>query len=267
MSPPTSYFLLAAGAFVAGLIDAIVGGGGLITVPLFMLVLGPGPLAIGSNKVAAVFSQAAAAFIYWRHKSDRASKPMDAEARTLLFRSLFLTALGSALGALASPQFPPWFFRWMMIVIAPVILILVLSRGLWTRTQSHKRHPVRALIATTASGFYDGVAGPGGGTLMFMSLFVIGGYSAELAITDGKFANLASALTSLCFYALQGQVNWSLGLVAGVPIALGSWIGAQVASRRIKGPSTGNDPSTTIARFALVIVSILLVVRFLLASF
>lgn len=261
--------LLASGAFVAGLIDSIVGGGGLITVPLFMLILGPNPKAIGSNKVAAVFSQFAAASIYWRERMRLAKLSEESRsefAHSMLARSMIFTALGAAMGAIAAPSFPSWFFKWMMVVIAPIVLTLVLTKRLWTHSSRRPRRPRVALFATTLAGFYDGIAGPGGGTLMFLSLFLIGGYTAETAIADGKFANLASAVASLCFYEIQGNVDWRLGLIAGVPITLGSLLGAKLASKQMRGTETRAPQGARIARIALVIVSLLLLTRFLLAS-
>lgn len=254
--------LLAIAAFFAGVIDSIVGGGGLITVPIFLLILGPDASAIGSNKVAAVFSQLAAAYVYWReygnqHADDSTSKVQ------LVARAFISTSLGAAIGALAAPQLPTWFFRWFIIVIAPIILALVLSRGLWRTDSERTSRPRLATVSTFFAGLYDGIAGPGGGTLMFLSLFAIGGAPAGYAMSTGKFANLGSALTSLLFYQIQGQVHWNLGLTAGIPIAFGAYFGAHASTQWIKKDQT-KDRASQIARAALVIVSVLLMTRMLL---
>ena len=94
-----------------------------------------------------------------------------------------------------------------------------------------------ALLASFGAGFYDGVAGPGGGTMMFLSLFLIGGMPAAIAMGTGKLANLGSALTSLGTYGAQGEVAWLLGTLVAVPIALGAWTGAKFATRLKKGES------------------------------
>lgn len=261
--------LLATAAFFAGFIDSIVGGGGLITVPVFMLILGPQASAIGSNKVAAVFSQLAAAFVYWRAQQRQLLMPLhhqqnSAQHHALIGRAFISTSLGAAIGAFTAPQLPTWYFRWFIIIIAPLILALVLSRGLWRTDRGRSSHPGRATVATFFAGVYDGIAGPGGGTLMFLSLFAIGGVPAGIAISTGKFANLGSALTSLVFYQIQGQVRWDLGLTAGVPIAIGAYLGAHLSTTWIKKDQT-KDRASQIARTALVIVTVLLMTKLLLS--
>jgi uncharacterized membrane protein YfcA len=260
----TMLALLAVAAFFAGVIDSIVGGGGLITVPVFLIILGPNASAIGSNKVAAVFSQVAAAYVYWREYGKQQHVDASISKAQLIARAFISTSVGAAIGALTAPQLPTWFFRWFIIVIAPLILTLVLSRGLWRTDRVRTSRPGLATAATFFAGLYDGIAGPGGGTLMFLSLFAVGGVPAGYAISTGKFANLGSALTSLIFYQAQGQVRWDLGLTAGIPIAFGAYLGAHASTQWIKKDQT-KDRASQIARAALVVVTVLLMVRILLS--
>lgn len=244
--------LLIIGGFLAGLIDSIVGGGGLISVPVFLLILGPNASAVGTNKVAAVAAQLAALAVYHRNAQVDLS---------LAGKILVVTCVGAVLGAACAPYLPPEFFKWFLVVIAPIVLILVFTRKLWTRAKDHPKHPRLALLGSFTAGFYDGIAGPGGGTLMFLSLFLLGGMPATLAMGTGKLANLGSATFSLGTYAWQGNVHWAMGFVMAVPIALGAWLGATYSSRR-----SHEDEARKLARTALVIVSGLLLARWVMLA-
>ena len=249
--------VMVSGGFLAGFIDSIVGGGGLITVPLFLLVLGPNASAIGTNKVAAVAAQLAAFAVYFQNRQvDKLRGP-----------SIFvITAVGAILGAMLAPRLPTEFFKWFLIVVTPAVIALVFTKSVWSRTPDQPPKPRLALLGSFGAGFYDGVAGPGGGTMMFLSLFFIGGMPAAIAMGTGKLANLGSALTSLGTYGLQGEVRWLLGTLVALPIAIGAWAGAKFATRIRDGESL-ESRARDISRAALVVVSGLLLVRWLTIQF
>ncbi len=242
-------FLLVVGGFAGGLIDSIVGGGGLITVPVFLMILGPNASAIGTNKVAAVAAQLAALAIYMK------SGQIDF---TRAWKILVITCVGAVIGALFAPFLPTAFFKWFLLFVAPAVLILVFTRGLWTRPPGAAKRPKLAFLGSFVAGFYDGIAGPGGGTLMFLSLFMLGGMPVTMAMGTGKLANLGSATFSLATYASQGNVRWVMGAMMAVPIALGAWLGARYSAKR-----TQEDEARKLARTALVCVSALLVIRWI----
>lgn len=249
----TMMIVMIAGGFIAGFIDSVVGGGGLITVPLFLLVLGPNASAIGTNKVAAVAAQVAAFVVYFQNRQVDATRG----------RSIFvITAVGAILGAMLAPRLPSEFFKWFLLVIAPAVIALVFTKSIWSRSPDQPPKPRLALLGSFGAGFYDGVAGPGGGTMMFLSLFLIGGMPAAIAMGTGKLANLGSALTSLGTYGFQGEVRWALGMLVAVPIALGAWAGAKFATRLREGESL-ETRARDISRAALVVVSGLLLIRWI----
>jgi uncharacterized membrane protein YfcA len=253
----TMMIVMISGGFLAGFIDSIVGGGGLITVPLFLLALGPNASAIGTNKVAAVAAQLAAFAVYFQNRQvDRFRGP-----------SIFLiTAVGAIFGALLAPKLPAEFFQWFLIFVTPAVVALVLTKSIWSRSPDRPPKPRLALLGSFGAGFYDGVAGPGGGTMMFLSLFLIGGMPAAIAMGTGKFANLGSAMTSLVTYGAQGEVRWVLGTLVAAPIALGAWTGAKFATRLRDGESL-EARARNISRAALVVVSGLVLVRWLTIQF
>ena len=217
---------------LAGFIDSIAGGGGLITLPVFSLLLGKGPLAIGTNKIAGTAAALVALFIYARkgHFNWRSS---------LIF-AVFVAG-GAALGSRISPLLPLWIFPWLLAVTCPFILWVVWKRNLWVEkvvvesVDAPKLNRLSRLPAIAISGlvcgFYDGVWGPGGGTFMFLSLLFFAGLPILTALSASKFANTSSALVSLVSYNQQGFVRWWPGVVLAIGIAIGAWFGATHASR------------------------------------
>ena len=244
-----SELLLVAIGLIAGSIDSIAGGGGLITVPVLSLIVGPGALAIGTNKIAAVASTLSALLIYLKngHVSLRGN-------RTFAMAS----GIGAILGAHLSPRVPPETYRIALILILPVMLWVVFRKDLWIRNEvaheSHKwphRLRWRFWALGFACGFYDGIAGPGGGTLMFISLFLVARIPLLSAMATAKVANLASASLSLATFVGSGHVAWSFGLWIGLGMVIGAAVGASLANRR----------AASVARFALLILAGVLTVR------
>ncbi len=248
--------ILVSAGLIAGFIDSIVGGGGLITVPAFLLVLGPNASAIGTNKVAAVAAQLAAFAVYFQNRQ------VDNRRGLSIFG---VTAVGAGLGALLAPKLPPEFYQWFLLVVAPLVIAMVFTKSVWTRPTDQPPRPRLALLGSFGAGFYDGIAGPGGGTMMFLSLFLIGGMPVAIAIGTGKLANLGSALTSLGTYTVLGEVRWALGWIVAIPIAFGAFAGAKFATRLKDGESL-ESRSRNISRLALVMVSGLLLVRWVMTQ-
>ncbi len=241
--------LLVATGLIAGLIDSIAGGGGLITVPLLSIVIGPGATAIGTNKVAAVASSLAALLIYFRngHVSIRGNR-----------RFALIVGLTAGFGALSSPLIPPETHRWLLIVVCPLLLFVVIRKDLWLNKPQREKNassdkPQQWIfwMAGAACGFYDGIAGPGGGTLMFLSLFLLARLPILAAMATAKVANLASASVSLAAFASTDHVVWPKGMVVAIGISVGALIGAGFASKN----------AAVFARFALVVVASLLLLR------
>jgi uncharacterized membrane protein YfcA len=237
-------------SLVAGFIDAIAGGGGLITLPAYTLVLGPGANAIGSNKVGAVLASSVALFVY--------SRKGHVDWKTGVVFSLWI-AMGSAAGSFVSPHIPPELFKAFLVITCPSILWVVWKKDLWVTRElvdhAQKSRPTvsRLLIPGLVVGFYDGVWGPGGGTFMFLALLFVAGLPLLQALGASKLANAASAAASLTGYATQGHVNWKLGLLGAVSISFSAWIGAHFATRN----------AGKVVRTVLAIVVCLLLIRLL----
>ncbi len=220
---------------LAGTIDAVAGGGGLITLPALILVIGHGIHSVATNKMAGLSASLCAFLVYlakghfdWR--------------RGVSFA--VWVAFGSLVGSRMAEWFPRTVFVWILWGSSPLLLWLVLKKDLWLeqhlptqevesperkRTLDYFSPPL--IVSGILAGFYDGLWGPGGGTLMFLALFFVAKQPLLNAITIGRFANLASATTALISYGSQGYVNWNIGAPLAVGIGIGAWIGAHQASR------------------------------------
>jgi len=249
MNNYTHLILLASGV-LAGFIDSIAGGGGLITIPTLSLFLTLGPHTIGTNKIAGTVSALLALIIY-SFRGHMAWK------RGWLF-TLFI-AVGSFLGSSLSPYLPAPFFRGFLICTCPLILWVLWKKDLWIQTES-SRSSAKTMRLTLAflglgCGFYDGIWGPGGGTFMFLSLFFIVKLPLLTALAISKLANMTSAGISLINFARQKYVHWDLGLWLTLGISAGSFSGSLLASHK----------SERIVRPTLVFVTTLLLLKVLLS--
>jgi uncharacterized membrane protein YfcA len=229
---------------IAGLLDSIAGGGGLITIPSLSMFLGLGPLTIGTNKIVAVTSTGIALLVYL--------KKGHFDFKKAIFFAIFIS-IGSLLGSLSAGFVPKDAYRYLLIITAPIILWLIFNKKFWLSEGEESYRPKKYLLVLSGLvvGFYDGVWGPGGGTFMLLSLLFINKLPIISAIAISKFANLVSASSSLAGYALTGNVNWKLGLLFAIPIAVGAFLGANLATKKAE----------KIVRPILLIVVILLIIK------
>lgn len=216
--------LLAAAAFAAGFIDAIAGGGGLITLPSLALA-GLDPLAaLATNKVNGTFGATASTWSFWRVGliDPRKDWPV----------ALYAGA-GAFLGALALPFVP----RDALAMALPVALILVglyflLSPRLSEEDVRRRMSPgLFNLTLLPAVGFYDAIFGPGTGSFYMMGFIGLLGLGVIRATAQTKLANFASNVVALGFFAAGGHIVWALGLTMGAAQFAGSRLGARAAIR------------------------------------
>jgi uncharacterized membrane protein YfcA len=217
-------YLLALMGFLTGLIDSVVGGGGLISLPTLSLAIAPGAPAIASNKIVVTVGAVIALTVYAR-KVHILWKP------GLAF--CLVCTIGSFFGSSLAPHVSNTFFRYLMLFMCPVIIWIVWNKDTFFKERENYIKPHTGIFLTSAlfSGFYDGFFGPGGGTFMFLSLFLGTGLPMLTAIAISKLANTLSAGTALVTYASHGLVHWREGLVMAFGMAFGSYIGASYASK------------------------------------
>ena len=214
---------LALVGFASGSVDAIAGGGGLLTLPALALA-GLDPVAaVATNKLASTFGSGSATFAFWRAGKIEAVMTPPALA----------AAFGAALGALALP----WAPRALLSQALPVVLIAVALYFAFAPPLGETRRAARlslsgfALTLAPAIGFYDGVFGPGAGSFYMVALVALSGFGLIRAMAGARFANFGSNFGALAVYALAGPVVVPAGLAMGFGAFLGARIGAHAALR------------------------------------
>lgn len=226
---PTNVGLMLLASTGAGLIDAIVGGGGLIMVPsLFGLFPQAVPATLlGSNKVASISGTAWAAWQYAR----RVSLPSGR-----LTGAIVATLIGALAGAWLATQVPSRPFR----LVLPVLLTLVWIYTLWRKDLGREHLPLwsarqEAWLATAMGasiGFYDGLFGPGTGSFFVFALVRGLGWDFLHASAAAKRLNLAANAAALAWFIPNGHVVWALALPMAVANVLGSTIGTRLALKQ-----------------------------------
>jgi uncharacterized protein len=217
--------LLCAVAFIAGFVDAIVGGGGLIQTPASLVILSANPV---SNIIATVklpsFSGTAFAARQYIKKVDINWK-LAALICTVAFFSAFA---GSQLLTLVSNKF-----------MKPVLLIVLSGVAIYTFSNKNfgqRDHSLpdinewqRALLISVIIGFYDGFIGPGAGSFFILAFVSLLGYDFLHASANAKLANMATNLGSLTLFIFRGKVLWAFTLPMAASNALGGILGAKLA--------------------------------------
>lgn len=219
-------------SFFAGLVDAIVGGGGLILIPaLFSIYPTAAPATLfGSNKSASIWGTGIAAVQYARRMR---------LCKEVLLPAIVTAFLGSLAGAWTVTLIDPGFLRRALPLILLAVLIYTLRKKDLGQ-QSTVRHSRRteALIMSGIGlviGFYDGFFGPGTGSF-FVFLFVrLLGYDFLQASANAKFLNVATNLSAVGLFALKGHVWWHLALAMALANMTGSLIGTRLALRHGTG--------------------------------
>ncbi|MCO5730197.1 TSUP family transporter [Rhizobium sp. SSA_523] len=217
---PQILMLLFLAAILAGFIDSIAGGGGLITIPA-MLLAGIPPLeSLATNKVQGPFGAASATIAYARrgHVDLKAQLPMAA-----------IAFVGGGIGALIASHVPGHYLGAAIpFLLIGIALFFALKPNLSDVDRAQRMTPALfSVIAVPLVALYDGVFGPGAGSFYMLSFVLLAGFGMLKATAHTKLLNLGSNLGSLAVFAVNGVIFWKLGLMMGV----GQLIGAQIGSR------------------------------------
>ena len=210
-------------AIMAGFIDSIIGGGGMIQVPaLFAVLQGVPPATLMSvNKLASLVGTAGSAMQY-----ARANK---SPWKLVMISSLaaFLASVG---GAYLLTQVPG---QWLRSAL-PFFLIALLIFNLKSRAglihepkHQHHKQNIIASIGAAIIGFYDGFLGPGAGAFYKLLYTRIMGFDFLRSAAPSKFLNIASNLGALCVFLYLGYMDWKLGIL----LAIANFAGGQIGSR------------------------------------
>lgn len=241
-----NFIFLAAAAGFAGFVDAVAGGGGLVQLPALLIGISgkPIPLVLGTNKIPSIFGTSSAAFSYF--------KKVRPDLRLTLTMAV-PALIGSVTGARLASHFPTSVFH-------PLILTLLVLMGIYTWRKPdlglHEKlkysHRTRLWLVGGCGlliGFYDGIFGPGTGTLLvFLLVFVIG-YEFLKASATAKLVNIATNFGAIVTFQLTGHIWWRLGLALAIANVTGAILGSRLAIR---------GGSTLVRRVFLIVVAVLI---------
>ncbi|WP_203566785.1 sulfite exporter TauE/SafE family protein [Aestuariimicrobium ganziense] len=225
--------LLLLAAFVAGWVDAVVGGGGLIQLPSLLIGLPDDTSAAaisGTNKVSSAAGTLVATITYLRRI------PLDVRAASPLVVAAFA---GSMLGARLVQYLPKQWFTPVVLVVLVAVGIHTLRRpslGLQHNVRHHgAAHALRAGAIGAVVGVYDGFLGPGTGSFFVIALVGLLGYGFLQASAMAKLANLTTNAAAILVLGSQGVVIWHLALPMAAANLTGGFLGARTALRRGNG--------------------------------
>jgi uncharacterized membrane protein YfcA len=226
------WLLTALAGFAAGLIDSIVGGGGLVLTPA-MLNLHPGLhilQAIGTQRTSSIFGTSVAAWNYLRKIRVE---------RRILVPACIAALTASAGGVQLAKRIDPDVLKWTVLAICVVLAVYTVLRkdlGLREERRFHPRHEAFAAVGIGAvTGFYNGLIGPGTGTIMVFAFVSFLGLDFLKSSAVSKTTNVAADLSSWTVLMLSGFVIWALALPLVIGNVIGSYIGSHLAIRRGQG--------------------------------
>ncbi len=225
---PLHFLIVCPLVFLAGFVDSIAGGGGLISLPAYLVSGLPVHACIATNKTSSSMGTCLAAFRYAR--SGYINWKL----------SLFCAAIspfGAALGARAALALSDAFFRIIMLIILPLTSLYVLrKKDLFSETEyaplSFSQTLLRAGVISFFVGIYDGFYGPGTGTFLLILLTRFAHLSVHQANGLTKVINLSSNLSALTVFLINGQVLLPLGLCAGAFSMLGNFFGTRCFTQK-----------------------------------
>ena len=207
--------------FAASLLDAVAGGGGLISLPAYLIAGLPPHNAIATNKLSSSIGTCASTGRFIKNKC--------VDWPTAI-PSAILAVLGSVAGAKLILAIDDNAIRYIMLVLVPILAFVVLKkRDLAAEPLapvSRKRQFLVVCVAALFVGMYDGFYGPGTGTFLLLAYTQLAKMPLRLAAGNVKIANLSSNVGSLAVFLLHGQAIIPLGLISAVFAVAGHFIGA-----------------------------------------
>ena len=221
---PQTFLIVCPMLFLAGLVDAIGGAGGLISLPAYLLAGLPIHNAIATNKLSSTCGTALTTvrfirqgLVNWR----------------IAIPTIFCAIGGSSLGANLSMTVPESVMQAVLFVVLPVVAIIVLSPKTFCdrapEQKLDKKIWITALASAFVVGIYDGFYGPGTGTFLIIAFTVFAKLDIRTANAQTKVINLTTNITSLTIFLLNGQPVILLGLAAAACNMAGNYVGASLA--------------------------------------
>ncbi len=211
-------------AGIAGLVDAIAGGGGLIALPALLWAGLPPIQALATNKLQGTFGTFTASLNFIRRDEIDLAR---------LRIPIFMTFIGSVSGTLAVQHLGSSRLEQIVpLLLIAFALYFLFSPRIGDRDAQHRiGHGLFGLLVGFSGGFYDGFFGPGTGSIFAAAFVLLLGYNLRRATAGTKILNFTSNIASLMFFALAGEVVWQVGLPMGLAQMAGAWLGSHLVIR------------------------------------
>lgn len=219
-------FILGPLIFLAGFIDSIAGGGGLISLTSYMACGLSPTMALGTNKFSAMVGSTFACTNYIKSKNYDLSS---------LIPAFIASFIGSQIGSRCSLLIDARIFSIILLIATPLIAIMVLADKNYSGHEKQMQTTKRALISASIClvvGFYDGFYGPGAGTFMQMGFIILAGIEIKKACGNARMANWASGLGSLITFTITGNVMYNIAIPCAVCSIAGNFIGSKLAIKK-----------------------------------
>lgn len=235
--------------FLAGLVDAIGGGGGLISLPAYLLAGVPIHNAIATNKLSSTCGTTLATVRFIRQGLVN---------WYLALPTILFAVLGSSIGAHASMSMGEGIMEAVLFVVLPLVALLVLNPRIFQDNADapmvfDRRVWATAILSSFVVGMYDGFYGPGTGTFLIVAFTIFARLNIRTANAHAKVINLTTNITSLTIFILNGQVVFLLGLAAAVCNMAGNYVGSGLAMTK----------GSRITRPVIILVLVLLLLKVL----
>lgn len=213
--------------FLAGMVDSIAGGGGLISLPAYLIAGVPPHLALGTNKLSSAVGTVVSTVRYCRHMPVH---PL------LALLSIAFALTGSACGSSLALLTDERLLRNLMILVLPVMAVVVFSNKRPPDTEESPYSTLRLAVTISGIAFvvggYDGFYGPGTGTFLLLLLMGLCKFGVRQSSAYSKVVNLSSNLAALTVFLLNGKAVVPLGLCAAAFSIAGHYIGAGIVLKR-----------------------------------
>ena len=212
--------------FLAGFVDAIAGGGGLISLPAYLLAGIPMHQAIATNKLSSATGTTISTIRYCRNTKVDWS---------IAGPAIVLSLIGSSIGAKLTMMMPESVLKVVLLVVLPVTAVFVFRKNALVEKQSgsvsHRRMLLITWIAALAIGCYDGFYGPGTGTFLILVMVGLAKMDMMQAAANTKLINLASNISALVAFLIGRKVVLTLGLAASVFSIAGHYTGSSMVMK------------------------------------
>ncbi|MGI6118519.1 MAG: sulfite exporter TauE/SafE family protein [Bilifractor sp.] len=217
-----TFLLVCPMLFLAGFVDSVAGGGGLISMPVYLIAGLPPHSAVATNKMSSTFGTTLSTIRFFRNGLINLK---------LAFPSVAAAICGSALGAHISMSIDETVLRRVMILILPVAAFFVLNKKLFNDNGRDaavftKRTVIVTVVSAFVIGMYDGFYGPGTGTFLIIAFTVFARIGIKSANAQAKVVNMTTNWTALVIFLFNGKVILPLGAAAAVCNIAGNYVGS-----------------------------------------